>query len=202
MCDGEGRVFDCGEGGFTVEEVMEVRIRSRLVTVKRLTRPVSERLLLLVSNHFQRRFIRHETFLTRFRVPHKPLLANHSPQNQDDVYVTPISEIDEGKGFVQKKVKVTPPSTPTPMEITPTPQKKPAEKAGHPSHYLRCIHLGCQKFFDPLEPPKCVHHVKPPVFHETAKWWSCCPGKKAYDWEGFQVRMYSCYGREGGRECF
>ena len=31
----------------------------------------------------------------------------------------------------------------------------------------------------------CRHHTKPPVFHETAKYWSCCPHKKAYDWESF-----------------
>lgn len=30
------------------------------------------------------------------------------------------------------------------------------------------------------------YHAKPPVFHETAKFWSCCPDKKAYDWETFQ----------------
>jgi len=30
------------------------------------------------------------------------------------------------------------------------------------------------------------YHSGPPVFHETVKFWSCCPGRKAYDWEGFQ----------------
>ncbi len=25
----------------------------------------------------------------------------------------------------------------------------------------------------------CVHHKAPPIFHETAKWWSCCPDRKA-----------------------
>jgi hypothetical protein len=29
--------------------------------------------------------------------------------------------------------------------------------------------------------------VGPPVFHETVKFWSCCPNKKAYDWEEFQM---------------
>jgi hypothetical protein len=29
--------------------------------------------------------------------------------------------------------------------------------------------------------------VGPPVFHETVKFWSCCPNKKAYDWEEFRM---------------
>ncbi len=29
--------------------------------------------------------------------------------------------------------------------------------------------------------------MSPPIFHETAKWWSCCPEKKAFDWEAFQA---------------
>jgi hypothetical protein len=28
--------------------------------------------------------------------------------------------------------------------------------------------------------------LQPPVFHETAKYWACCPNKKAYDWDDFQ----------------
>ena len=33
----------------------------------------------------------------------------------------------------------------------------------------------------------CRYHVKPPVFHETRKYWSCCPRKIAYDWETFMA---------------
>mmetsp|Transcript_6076 Transcript_6076/g.8873 ORF Transcript_6076/g.8873 Transcript_6076/m.8873 type:complete len:312 (+) Transcript_6076:68-1003(+) len=52
---------------------------------------------------------------------------------------------------------------------------------------VACVHFGCQQRFPKEGPyPKCVHHKSPPIFHETAKYWSCCPHKKAYDWDGFQ----------------
>lgn len=53
---------------------------------------------------------------------------------------------------------------------------------------VACVHFGCNNRFDPTlaTRPKCCYHKSPPVFHETAKFWSCCPQKKAYDWEEFQ----------------
>lgn len=51
---------------------------------------------------------------------------------------------------------------------------------------LRCKNFGCQKLFDPDGPPQeCQHHKAAPIFHETAKWWSCCPDSKAYDFDEF-----------------
>ncbi|KAL7574985.1 hypothetical protein ACA910_010803 [Epithemia clementina (nom. ined.)] len=50
-----------------------------------------------------------------------------------------------------------------------------------------CTHFGCKNRFPKGGPyPECTYHKSPPVFHETAKFWSCCPHKKAYDWETFQ----------------
>jgi len=50
-----------------------------------------------------------------------------------------------------------------------------------------CAHYGCNIRFPKGGPyPDCQYHLSPPVFHETAKFWSCCPQKKAYDWETFQ----------------
>mmetsp|Transcript_40330 Transcript_40330/g.40881 ORF Transcript_40330/g.40881 Transcript_40330/m.40881 type:complete len:307 (-) Transcript_40330:1608-2528(-) len=50
-----------------------------------------------------------------------------------------------------------------------------------------CTHFGCQQRFPNNGPyPACKYHKQPPVFHETAKWWACCPDKKAWDWEEFQ----------------
>ncbi|KAL3807921.1 hypothetical protein ACHAXA_000360 [Cyclostephanos tholiformis] len=51
----------------------------------------------------------------------------------------------------------------------------------------RCVHFGCNQRFPRGGPfPPCKYHSGPPVFHETVKFWSCCPGRRAYDWEGFQ----------------
>ena len=53
-----------------------------------------------------------------------------------------------------------------------------------------CVHKGCNnriKRSDCPPYPPCSYHDGPPVFHETAKFWSCCPDKKAYEWEEFQA---------------
>lgn len=70
-------------------------------------------------------------------------------------------------------------------EKTAEADRKKAELA----NTVACTHFGCKKRFPPGGPyPKegCVYHKAPPVFHETAKFWSCCPNKKAYDWDEFQ----------------
>ena len=66
-------------------------------------------------------------------------------------------------------------------------EKAEKEKAER-SSMVACKHFGCQKRFSPGGPyPECCYHKSPPVFHETVKFWSCCPKKKAYDWEQFQA---------------
>ncbi|GKY95186.1 hypothetical protein MPSEU_000482000 [Mayamaea pseudoterrestris] len=53
---------------------------------------------------------------------------------------------------------------------------------------VACTHFGCKNRFPKGGPyPDCCYHKSPPVFHETAKFWSCCPNKKAYDWETFEA---------------
>lgn len=65
-----------------------------------------------------------------------------------------------------------------------TPVEKKAVK--NADGKLRCKNFGCQKLFDPDGPPQeCQHHKAAPIFHETAKWWSCCPDSKAYDFDEF-----------------
>lgn len=60
-------------------------------------------------------------------------------------------------------------------------------KKAEMNNSVACTHFGCKKRFPPGGPyPECIYHAKPPVFHETAKFWSCCPTKKAYDWDDFQ----------------
>lgn len=52
---------------------------------------------------------------------------------------------------------------------------------------VACTHFGCQNRFPKGGPyPECLYHKSPPIFHETAKWWSCCPDKKAWDFDDFQ----------------
>lgn len=50
----------------------------------------------------------------------------------------------------------------------------------------RCKNYGCNKYFTEGDTEVCTHHTGPPVFHDLVKYWTCCPDKKAYDWDEFQ----------------
>jgi hypothetical protein len=51
----------------------------------------------------------------------------------------------------------------------------------------RCQRKGCQKTFavDSNGPTACTYHQGQPIFHDAVKMWSCCPGKKCYDFDEF-----------------
>lgn len=76
----------------------------------------------------------------------------------------------------------------TKAEITEEREREQSQKKEFLAKTVACVHFGCNNRFDPNNSirPECVYHKSPPVFHETAKFWSCCPNKKAYDWEEFQ----------------
>jgi len=88
--------------------------------------------------------------------------------DRDDVYVMhgasqTLAEIQEAEAAERERKKVE-------RETTST-----------------CTHFGCKNRFPKGGPyPDCHYHAAPPVFHETAKFWSCCPNKKAYDWNDFE----------------
>jgi len=61
-----------------------------------------------------------------------------------------------------------------------------------------CKRFGCKKHFDPEDERaegECRYHEKPPVFHETKKFWSCCPDKVAWDWDSFEEIPGCCTGK-------
>lgn len=79
---------------------------------------------------------------------------------------------------------------------TPAPvvEKKPAStppKKECRDGKLRCKRFGCNKYYVEGSQEACRHHKSPPIFHETAKYWSCCSNKKAYDWDEFE-RIPGC----------
>jgi hypothetical protein len=66
-------------------------------------------------------------------------------------------------------------------------QRAQEERQAQLKNTVACTHFGCQNRFPQGGPyPDCKYHKLPPVFHETAKYWACCPNKKAYDWDDFQ----------------
>jgi len=76
-------------------------------------------------------------------------------------------------------------------------RKKAAERAKREEliNTVQCTHFGCKKRFPRGGPyPDCCYHKSPPVFHETAKFWSCCPDKKAYDFDDFEKIPGCCNG--------
>jgi len=98
----------------------------------------------------------------------------------DDCYVLG-GEITAGDAAPPKKTAAS-----------PAPAAAPAGKPGRADGKVRCKRFGCQRFYDPDgAPQECVHHTGPPIFHETAKWWSCCPDRKAYDFEEF-MKITGC----------
>lgn len=63
------------------------------------------------------------------------------------------------------------------------------------ANLVSCTRFGCQNRFPKGGPyPKCRYHKSPPIFHETAKWWSCCPHRKAWDFDEFQRIPGCCEG--------
>jgi hypothetical protein len=66
--------------------------------------------------------------------------------------------------------------------------EKRQQQLHHKANTVQCTHFGCKKRFPKGGPyPECHYHAMPPVFHETAKYWACCPQKKAYDWNDFEA---------------
>jgi hypothetical protein len=73
-------------------------------------------------------------------------------------------------------------------EIQLEKQKEMDRKKEELAKTVQCVHFGCKnRWVKGTPPPQCCYHASPPVFHETAKFWSCCPQKKAYDWDEFQA---------------
>ena len=60
-----------------------------------------------------------------------------------------------------------------------------------------CKNFGCNKRYNEENNADgaCLHHCKPPVFHETRKFWSCCPDQIAWDWDSFQAIKGCTQGR-------
>ena len=60
-----------------------------------------------------------------------------------------------------------------------------------PEGSVVCTNFGCGKRFINDETGNldgcCQYHEGKPVFHDTYKYWSCCPNKKALDWEEFEA---------------
>jgi hypothetical protein len=108
----------------------------------------------------------------------------------DELYLLPESM----RGKKQEAPKAVSAPAPSPS----APSKAPSETKVCPKvnkdadGKVRCKNFGCQNSFDPNgEPTPCTHHKAAPIFHETAKWWSCCPDRKAYDFEEF-MRIPGC----------
>lgn len=82
------------------------------------------------------------------------------------------------------------------------PPPAPATKAKAPpaattaGGLILCKRFGCQKKFDPAHNHEeaCSYHRLPPVFHETVKFWACCPDKKTYSWDSFMEVKGCCTG--------
>ena len=66
------------------------------------------------------------------------------------------------------------PAAPKPMQTVNNDMLDPLDRC------RACKLFGCNKKYTERanSDDACRHHTKPPVFHETAKYWSCCPRQK------------------------
>ena len=69
--------------------------------------------------------------------------------------------------------------------------------AAPPAGSVICGNFGCGDYFlaNDNHDSACSYHAKGPVFHDTAKFWGCCPQTKAYDWDDFEKVPKCCTGR-------
>lgn len=65
---------------------------------------------------------------------------------------------------------------------------KPSSAKSEGDSRLRCKNYGCGQYFVEEEnhDEACTNHAGAPVFHDTLKYWSCCPEKKCFEFEAFQ----------------
>jgi len=150
----------------------------------------------LFVDHYNKKHEAHPLDATTL---HVKIVGGSHLKNDDDVSST-IRDKDECYLMGEEAYHApAPPLPPSPAETaTPSSASAPA-KSGGPKKgstdeqgRIRCKRFGCQKFYDPKgEPQECVHHKSAPIFHEVAKWWSCCQDRKAYDWDEF-MRIPGC----------
>jgi hypothetical protein len=116
----------------------------------------------------------------------------------DELYV--MSTFDNNQPVAKKPTLAAPPPAAKSSAYSAPPAPKapePAKPSGSSAKVredgkVRCKRFGCNRWFDPKDDKvPCRYHVAPPIFHETAKWWSCCTEKKAYDWDSF-MRIPGC----------
>mmetsp|Transcript_14733 Transcript_14733/g.16875 ORF Transcript_14733/g.16875 Transcript_14733/m.16875 type:complete len:306 (-) Transcript_14733:32-949(-) len=133
-------------------------------------------------------------------------LGESNALNEDDLHLAIIME-QESKNNVGESDKKTLPSDAILQDVIPDrsnifvchgksitlkeiqdEKDKIRQKAlEYKASTVQCTRFGCKTRFPKGGPyPSCVHHIAPPVFHETAKFWSCCPNKKVYDWNDFE----------------
>ena len=82
------------------------------------------------------------------------------------------------------------------MDVRLVPPEKKAAPGMTASGKLRCKNFGCQCEYDEADNKEgaCRHHVEPPVFHDTRKWWSCCEGAQHASDES-SARSLACCSR-------
>jgi len=115
-----------------------------------------------------------QTYNKKF--PEKPLNPEDMTLKVGDVTISPSGTVSQ---YVQEHNDVLLVHKPLPTEVAE------ADTAGT----LICSNFGCGKRYKPEENAdgSCHHHAKGPVFHDTYKYWGCCPEQKAYDWEQFEA---------------
>lgn len=94
--------------------------------------------------------------------------------------VATMSSIDD---FNQKNPKAV--TAVSALAPAPVPEKD--EAPARTSGWDKCKNFGCQEKFliEDNSDTKCRYHATGPVFHDSGKYWSCCPKQVKYDFDEF-----------------
>ena len=112
------------------------------------------------------------------------------PQNElDDEEM--VLAVKDDSPFTSRTVKHltssdTPATSFTPgMEVRIVPEPKAILPGRTASGKLLCKNFGCQMEYDEGSncEGSCRHHVAPPMFHDTRKWWTCCEDVKVFEFD-------------------
>lgn len=65
----------------------------------------------------------------------------------------------------------------------------PRKCTRRPDGTAKCQNRGCQRDFSVADnaPTACTYHRLGPVFHDTGKFWACCPSIVKYEFEDFMA---------------
>jgi len=172
-------------------EEQELQMTLRLTLPAKYVNAPNRDLIKLFCDHYNKKHEGHKLDATSLHL--KIVGGDHLDHEErvrdvikanDELYLLAGSEMLPSQ---RPAAAAAPAARPAPAPAPDKASKEAPKEKRDEEGRVRCKKFGCQKWFHPENPPEMPHHKGPPIFHETAKWWSCCPDKKAYEFDEFMA---------------